>query len=618
MRPKTITLENFKTFHGQHVFDFPEKQDGFFHLAGRNLLEPDLGANGVGKSTLWDALCWVLFGKSARGLKGKHLASWGEHEWYRVRLDFEKDGEEHSLYRSYAPSTIQLNDKEVSQEGLEDFLGLNHALFLSTVLLGQFNKFFFDISPQEKLNLFTTVLGLDFWSQASEIASKKLSSFKDQVVEMEGNLRELDGKLSELREARSRIKTQFLVYNEQRETRLQELRRLLKGVEEQKVHRDKVVKFYAAKLQAAKAAKEESEGVVYEAEARITKQKEEIRDQKIKLQALETEGETLKKRTEGLVRLSGQDASCPYCQQAIPTAHANSILTKWNADLHGIFNKRDLQRLKVKEEAEKLSKLELEKAKQVRLLSGVIEGLEKRGAEFDKVSRLLNETNQKRAGLLEKIQDLKGNQNPYGEELTRVRASISTQSAKHEALKLEIHKKEVEVRSLGFWPQGFKELRLWLTEVALQEFELEVNSSLVELGLAEWRVKFSLERETQAGTISRGFRVEIMSPLSPEGVPWESWSGGETQRLRIAGAIGLSNLIRARCGLTLPFEIWDEPTAHLSVEGIDDLLEFFYNRARRESKQVWLVEHKALSSGKFDQTFVVVKRKQGSRISSRL
>ena len=163
-----------------------------------------------------------------------------------------------------------------------------------------------------------------------------------------------------------------------------------------------------------------------------------------------------------------------------------------------------------------------------------------------------------------------------------------------------------------FWPSGFKQLRLWLVDQALSELSVHVNNSLVELGLRQWSVEFSVERETKAGTTSRGFEILISSPRSPDRVPWEAWSGGETQRLRIALTVGLAELVRARMPDPPVIEVWDEPTAHLGTEGVRDLMEFFNERAN--GRQVWIVDHRSLDSGLFDQTWTVVKDLTGSYI----
>jgi DNA repair exonuclease SbcCD ATPase subunit len=150
---------------------------------------------------------------------------------------------------------------------------------------------------------------------------------------------------------------------------------------------------------------------------------------------------------------------------------------------------------------------------------------------------------------------------------------------------------------------------------AIEQLELEVNNALGNLGLIGWSVRFDIERETRGGKVTKpGFHVFIKSPENDRAVAWEAWSGGETQRLRLAGSIGLSNLILARAGVSLPFEVWDEPSTYLSGEGITDMLETLYDRARMERKQVWLIDHRSLDFGGFEDTYTVVATSKGTRL----
>jgi len=167
---------------------------------------------------------------------------------------------------------------------------------------------------------------------------------------------------------------------------------------------------------------------------------------------------------------------------------------------------------------------------------------------------------------------------------------------------------------LKMWSRNFKEIRLQLISEALDQLEIEANNEIMALGLVNWELQFDVDRETKSGNLSRGFTVNVLSPHNDEPVPWESWSGGEAQRLRIGAQAGLSNLIRDRTGADIPLEIWDEPTQGLSKEGVLDLMDCLAARARREDRQVWVVDHSELGYGGFDGIATIVKTDQGSHI----
>ena len=54
MRYKKLTLNNFRTFHGKHEITFPDKK-GIFLVHAQN---------GVGKSAIYHAFRYVLYGET--------------------------------------------------------------------------------------------------------------------------------------------------------------------------------------------------------------------------------------------------------------------------------------------------------------------------------------------------------------------------------------------------------------------------------------------------------------------------------------------------------------------------------------------------------------------------
>jgi NAD(P)-dependent dehydrogenase (short-subunit alcohol dehydrogenase family) len=193
--------------------------------------------------------------------------------------------------------------------------------------------------------------------------------------------------------------------------------------------------------------------------------------------------------------------------------------------------------------------------------------------------------------------------NAAEERYTRDLASLTTRrdTAKKDLAKarrsLLAHQATAE--SLEFWVDKFRELRFVLAQDALDELAVDVNSALGRLGLPQWSISFDVERETTTKNIARGMFVYVHAPGAPKRVPFKAWCGGETQRLRVAGSVGVSNLISSRKGIRSGIEVWDEPTAHLSEEGVLELLEFFKDRAEEEGKRIWLADHRSPAFGGF-------------------
>ena len=212
----------------------------------------------------------------------------------------------------------------------------------------------------------------------------------------------------------------------------------------------------------------------------------------------------------------------------------------------------------------------------------------------------------------DQVDELDKEENPYAKQLAgsvQDRATVRTQ---HAAVLRDLGESAEHAALLGFWVRGFKDVRLVLIAEALDQLALEVASSLSALGLAGWGLSFEVDRVTKSGSVSRGFNVFVQGPGNDRQVPWESWSGGEAQRLRIAAQCGLANLIRSSTGASIALEVWDEPSAGVEAAGIADLLEALRTRAEAEKRQIWVVDHHALGSAAFDGTVLVKKGRKGT------
>jgi DNA repair exonuclease SbcCD ATPase subunit len=212
-----------------------------------------------------------------------------------------------------------------------------------------------------------------------------------------------------------------------------------------------------------------------------------------------------------------------------------------------------------------------------------------------------------------RLDKAKSQDNPYAEMIKGKVQERLALKAKLAADQQELDEIEAKHVAVSYWVGGFKRLRLFIVETALQQLELEVNNNLASLGLTDWRVEFDVEREKKAGGVTRGFVVLIYVPGEKQPILWEEFSGGEVQRLRLAGDLGLANLIMQRAGLDNQVEIFDEPSEHMSEEGLLDLAETLDSRALTTGKRILLVDHRLINYN-FAGRITAIKDKSGSRL----
>lgn len=214
----------------------------------------------------------------------------------------------------------------------------------------------------------------------------------------------------------------------------------------------------------------------------------------------------------------------------------------------------------------------------------------------------------------EKIEEEKNRVSPYGKLIAGKKADLIKLNEQIDILKVRITKLEEEHAAVSYWVTGFKRVRLFIVEETLRQLEVEVNNCLGSLGLLNWRIEFDVERENKSGSVTKGFVVMIYLPGHDEPVRYESWSGGETQRLRLAGNIGLSNLIMERAGLVNQIEFFDEFSTHMGEEGILDTLQTLHDRAHNLKKAVWVIDHNSMEFGGFSGVLCVTKDEKGSKL----
>ncbi len=217
----------------------------------------------------------------------------------------------------------------------------------------------------------------------------------------------------------------------------------------------------------------------------------------------------------------------------------------------------------------------------------------------------------------ERLHEVEKVANPHTEMLQQKRTQLKAYKKIIAESTESLNQAEAEHIAISFWIKGFKQVRLFIIEQAFTVLEVEVNNSLAQLGMVDWQITFDIERENRAGGITKGFVVFVKGPSNPEPVRWESWSGGETQRLQLAGDLGLANLIMQQAGLSNTIEVFDEPSQHMSPEGLVDLANLLHERALNDGKRIWLVDHTAITNfSGFEAIIKVRKDKNGSRIST--
>lgn len=602
MKIQRLQVEGFRSFFNQANLDLSEVPPGLYHIRGENQVEPELEGNGAGKSSLMEAVFWALAGKTSRNLKAGAVRSWGGKRC-ACTIEFE----EGQLTRSWNPNSLEWKGIVVDQQTLETELGFSPEVMLSVAYFAQFSPFFLDLAPAERMYLYSTVLDLDLWDLKSEQAKEMSKTAEKAAHELEIEHARLETKHSTLmamdykgaiagweaaqEEKIERALKQAMGCDEEIETLTEEHNALLKTASEAK-------KKYEEWQKKIASAKEQTK------RAQQTYQQEHAQHCVLVTRVVKTTNDLQLFKEKGI-------GACEACGQKITEEHSKRHLKHLKQIHEEAFeeaaNKKitvslTLAALKIAED------LELKLNKQPQDIHTI-------NAKVAVVEGKLGSLNKSKLSAQLAVNTLKKEKNPFLEQVKQNQIQASS-------IKKELSGKSgelTEVRNLQkqfeFWIKGFKDVRLQVMQESLIELNAEANECLHQLGLEDWELEFTVEKETKSGTVKRGFLCEVHSPYTDDPVPWEAWSGGESQRLRLAAQLGVANLLASRMGQRFNLEWWDEPTTNLSPQGIKSLLSVLQERAERYGRIILLADHRVLEYP-FDGVLNIIKDEQGSHIEN--
>tara|TARA_R100000789_G_scaffold62820_1_gene59754 strand:- start:390 stop:2273 length:1884 start_codon:yes stop_codon:yes gene_type:complete len=627
MNFKYITVQGFRTFIKKQTFDISNiSVKSLCYVTGKNRLEEALEGNDVGKSSLFEALCFCLFGTTSTKLRAGDVANWSRNKKCLVKVGIEKNGNTFDVARQWNPNKLILSDNtdstdgdsyfdnDITQERLEDILGLNFSGFLYSVFISQFTSKFFDLDPTDKLKVFSDMLRLGDWLDRSEKAKTRAKEVKGNIdsavnekYKLEGTLDALNGQnydtdieaweVERVKKFKS-LKLQILTFKE----KVNELIGTKKGLESEL---SSLIAEFSSIGAKAKSSKNESDNAI--------KNCFEMAQKVLKLQV---ESGEIKKTIE---KFEGVKDTCPYCNQKVAEEYLRGQLRELDIELDGVkhdlksathnerlIREKESEALKFSDECSSNFYTTRDEIKTVRYELANLKVKIEENKKF-----LINYEND--------IKKLQKEINPFlslKEKNEKECLNVGSLLDKIENTLDELNKK---YSLYEFWVKGFKDIRLFVVSQALQEFEICINNNLQRLGLNDWLVKLDVERDVDKGrSVKRGFTVMVQSPYNDRYVSFKCWGGGVSQRLRLAGTMGLIDLIRSRTGVECNIEVWDEPTQWLSEQGIDDLLYVLEERAKEGSKKVFLIDHRKLQSfGGFYNIINIIKDKSGSVIEVR-
>jgi DNA repair exonuclease SbcCD ATPase subunit len=205
---KNLTVKNFLSV-GNVTQAVKMNQNGLTLVIGLNLDMGGEGArNGVGKTTIVNALSYALYGNALSNIRKDNLINkTNDRSPMLVTVEFEKNGHTYRIERGRKPNVFRfiVNNDEVTesgtnegqgenkltQEAVERILGMSHEMFKHIMALNTYNEPFLAMRNNDQKAIIEELLGITLLSEKAELLKDQMRSTRDTIKEEEFRIKAL-------------------------------------------------------------------------------------------------------------------------------------------------------------------------------------------------------------------------------------------------------------------------------------------------------------------------------------------------------------------------------------------------------------------------------------------
>lgn len=213
---KNLTMRNFLSV-GQITQAIQINKGTLTLILGENLdLGGDGARNGVGKTTMVQALSYALFGQPINNIRKDNLVNRTNAKSMLVTLEFSVGNAEYKIERGRKPNVLRFyvnndlqkatddaqGENKETQAAIEKIINMTPDMFKHIVALNTYTEPFLSLKSNEQRDIIEQLLGITLLSEKAEVIKDLIRQSKDNIQQEEFRVKAID-------EANKRVKEQI-------------------------------------------------------------------------------------------------------------------------------------------------------------------------------------------------------------------------------------------------------------------------------------------------------------------------------------------------------------------------------------------------------------------------
>lgn len=633
MKFLTLEVENFMALANAKV---ELDQRGLVLIQGVNAGDSSAASNGAGKSTLMNSLMWCIYGETSHGVKGDDVLSTGHEKNCRVKVTIEDEGKRYAIIRHRKHKEFKnrlivrgedgdmtKGKDSLTQEFVERLIGASKEVFMASIYASQ--EAMPDLPGMSDKNLKTIVeeaAGVDRLTKAYAIARERANA---AAARMETTKTKMDACLSLVESAQNELesaKTSSEAWERDRSERLDVARADLVGAEVTLTEVEMELRSLPEQIRDTEnaigkereklASKEEHDAKLVKVRGAITDIRASIRiTENIQKEAMQR-ARAFKVKAEEVNTKVGEP--CPTCGKAYCVEDLSTVKESFVEQARSEISQAQASATSVakyQEHLEKALKIESSLVASTPDVSAIISRIEQLTKQLGTLRHREKEVVAVEALVARarsEVDRITKETNPFLAVIKRHEESLAANKSNYGVLKTELKNIQEQALLLDkarqvYSPAGVRSHILTSVTPFLNAQTAEYLNTLSDGNIvAEW----STMESTKKGEWRDKFNISVRKIGASK--TFQTLSGGEKRKVRIACSLALQDLVASRASKNIELFIGDEIDDALDTAGLERLMGILEAKAR-ERGTVMIISHKEMKSW-FRET-ITVEVKEG-------